>query len=76
MPMVTVLPSGVSTVQVPWLRILRTRGSEVAYSGRPAFSCVPLSITPEKGCVPDRSQVPHRNLGWVISPEPLRVPRL
>ncbi len=76
MPRVTVCPSGVSTVQVPWLRTLRTRGREVAYSGRPAFSWVPLSMTPEKGWVPDRSQVPHRNLGWVISPEPLMVPRL
>ncbi len=74
--MVTVWPSGVSTVQVPWLRTLRTFGSEVAYSGRPALTCVPLSITPEKEWVPDRSQVPQRNLGCVISPEPLMVPRL
>ncbi len=74
--MVTVWPSGVSTVQVPWLRTLRMFGSEVANSGAPALSCVPLSITPEKEWVPDRGQLPQRKRGCVIRPEPLIVPRL
>lgn len=40
------------------------------------FTCVPLSITPVNGWVPDRSQVAHRNRGWLTRPEPLMVPRL